>query len=368
MVIVYATIAQPVVQVVGKVSVQHAPYVVQIVRILPVMIVRFTATTAKSGCVQIVRRKIMAIAEVKKPKKSKKLKKSKGLESTGSGKPSKPQVREKSPMEIILKRGEAPVLRFSIKAWLKIMYCRDSYNEEIAAYAVSSEDDLLYVEDIWIPKQSVSVGSFEFDTNYTLEMLDRFFAEQGIQPYRCSRIWIHTHPQGVLGPSGTDENTFSQIFGNFTWSIMVIFPKACQTPYAAMTINQKGLPRFRVTIPVEPDHSNQAVGLDLDALKTTIQENVVIESCTFADHHGWGEDWRGRDNDIFELPADKETTLNSDDPEDLKWDDDEFWFTGDCILCQDPDVLLNDEYICELCAAEAQDSEFEAPALLEKLP
>ena len=112
----------------------------------------------------------------------------------------------------------------------------------------------------------------------------------------------------------------------------------------------------------------ERIRLDLDALKTTIQENVVIESCAFADHHGWGEDWRGRDNDIFELPAAKETTLNSDDPEDLKWDEDEFWFSGTCILCQDPDVLLNDEYICELCAAEAQDSEFEAPALLEKLP
>ena len=294
------------------------------------------------------------------------------------------QVSESPPDELSpSKRGDELVLRFSTKAWLKMMHCRDCYTEEIAAYAITAGEDLLYVDDIWIPKQEVSAGSFEFDADHTAECIDWFFSEYGVQPYQCSRIWIHTHPSGVNGPSGTDEDTFATVFGDFTWSIMVIFPKQCETPYAALTIRAKGLPEFRTKLPVRPDYSDQATEIDLDTLKDTIQENVstytYVHPATagrathpYGDMYGWDDSWdyrtggnyaRGyeevrwnRGNDDNVVAKDHETDEDGDailgehwEPEDY---DEEYPWTGDCDICHDQGVRVNEDNFCAKCMAE----------------
>jgi hypothetical protein len=53
----------------------------------------------------------------------------------------------------------------------------------------------------------------------------KLFERRGIEPWRTS-CWTHTHPAGINGPSGTDEETMARSFGKWDFALMLILTKA----------------------------------------------------------------------------------------------------------------------------------------------
>lgn len=49
--------------------------------------------------------------------------------------------------------------------------------------------------------------------------------DAGLTPDRFGRVWIHTHPGDSPQPSGTDEATFSRVFGRCDWAVMLILAR-----------------------------------------------------------------------------------------------------------------------------------------------
>jgi hypothetical protein len=115
-------------------------------------------------------------------------------------------------------------LRFTPYAWAKLIWFRDKGRTEIGGFGITNQDDPLLVEDIAIIKQTVSSASVEFDDTAVANHFEDMF-DMGIQPINCGRVWIHTHPAGLNRPSGTDEQTFSRVFGKCDWAVMFILPK-----------------------------------------------------------------------------------------------------------------------------------------------
>src|SRR6476620_9597260 len=115
----------------------------------------------------------------------------------------------------------SPVLRFSPTAWAKLLFLRDAGETEIGAYGISAPDDFLLVEDVHLVRQTCTWATVEFDD----EGVANFFDEQvdkGRQPESFARLWLHTHPGSSAEPSGTDEATFSRVFGRSDWAVMFI--------------------------------------------------------------------------------------------------------------------------------------------------
>ena len=124
-------------------------------------------------------------------------------------------------------------LVFSPLAWLKLLFFLHAGDTEVGGFGVSSEDDLLYVEDFQTVKQRVSAVTVEFDDAAVADYVDRC-VDQGIVPQRCMRCWIHTHPGESPDPSSTDEHTFARVFGSCDWSIIFIIGRTEKT-YARLS-------------------------------------------------------------------------------------------------------------------------------------
>src|SRR5689334_18540998 len=117
-----------------------------------------------------------------------------------------------------LKTSKSPVLRFNPTAWAKLLFLRDAGKTEIGAFGISASDDFLLVEDVELVRQTCTWATVEFDD----EGVANFFDEQvdkGRQPESFARLWLHTHPANSAEPSGTDEETFSRVFGRSTWAV-----------------------------------------------------------------------------------------------------------------------------------------------------
>jgi hypothetical protein len=126
-------------------------------------------------------------------------------------------------------RSEATsTLTFSPLAWLKLRLFLHGDDVEVGGFGISSDDDLLYIEDFVTVKQNVTLASVEFDDTAVADHFDRC-ADEGIAPSRCGRIWIHTHPGSSPQPSFTDENTFERVFGACDWAVMAIVARSGAT-------------------------------------------------------------------------------------------------------------------------------------------
>ena len=164
-------------------------------------------------------------------------------------------------------------LRFSPTAWAKLIFMRDCSDNEVGAFAITNPDDLLFVEDIVIVKQTVSVVTVAFDD---LAVAD-FFEQQvdlGRKPEQFARIWVHTHPGASPSPSGTDEETFARVFGNCDWSVMCIVAQGGKT-FARLRF--KAGPGGDMNTPVCVDYSHQFPAADFKAWKTEYKQNVKEE-------------------------------------------------------------------------------------------
>ncbi len=127
--------------------------------------------------------------------------------------------------EPVYEKAVTPKLVFSFYAYQKLKHICEKVKTEVGCYGISSPDNVLRVEDIYIPKQAADSMYNDFDVDDVADYMEKMF-DEGLQPFQCTRIWIHTHPAGIASPSGTDNDTFARSFGECNFSLMVILPKS----------------------------------------------------------------------------------------------------------------------------------------------
>ncbi len=98
---------------------------------------------------------------------------------------------------------------------------RDKGNTEVGGFCISSEEDLLLIEDVVLIPQECSTMTVEFTDDGIADFVDEK-CDEGLQPEQFFRVWWHTHPGMSPDPSGVDEDTFTRVFGECNWSIMFI--------------------------------------------------------------------------------------------------------------------------------------------------
>lgn len=147
---------------------------------------------------------------------------------------------------------EATILRFAPLAWLKLRLFLHAGDTEVGFFGISSEKDLLYIEDLVAPRQTTSVVTVSFEDGAVADYFDDC-ADRGINPVRCGRVWIHTHPGISPNPSTVDEETFARVFGTCDWAIMAIVARGGAT-YARLSFSAG--PGGAVNIPILVDWEN----------------------------------------------------------------------------------------------------------------
>jgi len=90
-------------------------------------------------------------------------------------------------------------LTFAPLAWLKLRLFLHTDEVEVGFFGISAANDLLYVDDLAVLKQTVTQVTVAFDDVAVAEHFDRC-ADAGIGPARCGRIWVHTHPAAPPRP------------------------------------------------------------------------------------------------------------------------------------------------------------------------
>jgi hypothetical protein len=201
------------------------------------------------------------------------------------------------------KRQGNPALRFSPRAWAKLVYLRDIGPMEIGGFAVSAADDLLYVEDIVLVRQYCGQASVEFDDEAVADYFDTQ-VDRGLSPAQFARIWVHTHPGSSPEPSATDEDTFERVFGRCDWAVMFILARGGRS-YARLRFNVG--PGGESQLGAEVDFSREFCGSDHTAWSREYLEQVQLscEPPLLADFGEW-EDLSSRlDQRLFGL--DQET-------------------------------------------------------------
>jgi len=140
-------------------------------------------------------------------------------------------------------------LRLSPLAWLKLRLFLHAGDTEVGFFGISHPEDLLYIQDLAVPKQSTTCVSVSFDDVSVADYFDDC-TDAGIMPARCGRIWIHTHPGVSPEPSSVDEETFARVFGKCDWAVMAIVAREGAT-YARLSFSAG--PGGNVPIPIEVD-------------------------------------------------------------------------------------------------------------------
>jgi len=176
-------------------------------------------------------------------------------------------------------------LRFTPYAWAKLVYMRDKKPLEVGGFGVINADDPSIIEDFVLIKQEVSSVTTDLDgediANYLEEMVER-----GITPEQCARVWLHTHPGNSPTPSGTDEDTFSEIFGASPWAVMGILAKGGQT-YARLSVNNTW--RATVELNMRPDWSLPFAASDHEAWDKEYADYVTEEVVVVTKKWDWSK-------------------------------------------------------------------------------
>ena len=141
-----------------------------------------------------------------------------------------------------------PVLQFTPYAYTQLIQLLDMGTTEVGAFGVTQLDNPLLVTELAVPLQDCSGALCEFDDNGVADLVEEL-TTKGLHPSQFTRVWIHTHPSIPPTPSGTDEETFSTVFGRNDWSVMFIMNKQRET-YCRLQYNLKGAPKLATKIGV----------------------------------------------------------------------------------------------------------------------
>lgn len=192
-----------------------------------------------------------------------------------------------------------PTLIFSPKAWLKLLYMKNSANTEVSGFGISKVDNPLYVEDFVTIKQECTAATTDMDE----EALDKYLEEmeevRGLPISSFYRIWIHTHPNMSPNPSGTDEENFSTMFKSCTWALMVIVGKD-EEVYARLRLNRVDVVgKLEMELDAEVDWVSLYTDLHEEwtqELKRNVTKNVWQSPVNnnWWPHQNWGQQtWQG---------------------------------------------------------------------------
>ncbi len=162
---------------------------------------------------------------------------------------STPALKSESRAVRIRRPSDLPTLTFSPLAWLKLKYLCHAGDTEIGGFGLSSESDPFYIEDILVPRQDTTAVHVSFHPDSVADITEDL-VERGVEPNRCRRVWIHTHPGTSPNPSSTDERTFQDVFGRCDWSVMFILARGGDT-YARLQFNAG--PGASLNVPVAVD-------------------------------------------------------------------------------------------------------------------
>lgn len=121
--------------------------------------------------------------------------------------------------------------------------------------------------------QSTSCVSVVFDDQSVADYFEQQ-VDLGYKPEQFARVWLHTHPGDCPYPSGTDEETFSRVFGNCDWAVMFILARGGQT-YCRLRFNTG--PCVQVELPVEVEYSRPFTGSDQKAWAVEFDLNIHPE-------------------------------------------------------------------------------------------
>jgi hypothetical protein len=150
------------------------------------------------------------------------------------------------------------VLRFSPTAWAKLLFLRDAGDTEIGGFGLAPSEDLLFVEDVQLVRQTCTWITAEFDDQSVADFFDAQ-VDEGRQPQEFFRLFMHTHPGDSAQPSCTDEATFARVFGSTDWAVMFILARGGKC-YARLRYNVG--PGIDVELPVEVAYGREFDGSD----------------------------------------------------------------------------------------------------------
>ena len=119
----------------------------------------------------------------------------------------------------------------------------------MGGFGISQADDLLYVEEVQLVRQTASEVTVAFDDEAVADFFDQQ-VDRGLRVEQFARIWLHTHPGDSPHPSAVDEDTFTNVFGRSDWSVMFILAQSGDH-YARLRFNVG--PSGSLEIPVEVD-------------------------------------------------------------------------------------------------------------------
>jgi proteasome lid subunit RPN8/RPN11 len=163
-------------------------------------------------------------------------------------------------------------LRFSPTAWAKLLYLRDLGDSEIGGFGIAPSDDLLFVEDVRLVRQTCSWVHVEFDDESVADYFDNE-VDAGRRPEQFARIWLHTHPGNSPQPSGTDEATFERVFGRADWAVMCILARGGQC-YARLRYNVGPGADFEISVDI--DYSRSFSGSQFELWRQEYSDNVRV--------------------------------------------------------------------------------------------
>lgn len=170
-------------------------------------------------------------------------------------------------------KNQSPSLRFSPTAWAKLVFMRDMTDNEVGGFGITKSDDLLFVMDLILVQQKVTVVSVSFDDTSVADFFEHQ-VEQKRKPEQFARIWLHTHPGNSANPSMTDEDTFDRVFGKCDWSVMFIL---AQDGSSYARLHFKAGPGGDLKIPVYIDYGCQFDGSDFKGWAEQYKANVAKE-------------------------------------------------------------------------------------------
>jgi proteasome lid subunit RPN8/RPN11 len=152
------------------------------------------------------------------------------------------------------------------------LFLRDAGETEIGGFGVATHDDLLFVEDVQLVKQTCTWATAEFDDESIADFFDAQ-VDEGRTPEEFARLFLHTHPGDSPRPSATDEATFARVFGRTDWALMFILARggAC---YARLRYNVG--PGADLELPVDVDYSRPFDGSDFELWHDEYLANVQV--------------------------------------------------------------------------------------------
>lgn len=180
------------------------------------------------------------------------------------------QIAKTSGSQAEKRRSERLSLRFSPTAWAKLLYFRDTMDNEIGGLGITEIDDLLFVKEFVTVKQEVTGVSVKFDDGAVADFFDSQ-VDLGRRPEQFARVWLHTHPGDSPAPSGVDEETFQRVFGSCQWAVMFVLAQNNKT-YARLSFNVG--PGGQLLIPTEIDYSEDFGPSDRPAWDAEYAANV----------------------------------------------------------------------------------------------